>query len=209
MKEVVLVSGENNYARKRIIEESSKLDISITDYWDIRDEVDYVATFNRRSSAALMKYQRGRQINDLVKSIFWRDKINQLICLENVCRVPKFMLGKGLSYELVSNVLDVPFIAKMSNSCQGKGVFLVRNYEDFKLASNCDVFEEVIWNSLGKDVRVFCINGEVKRCMLRVNQDNFKSNFHQGGRGTNYEISDEIKQIAKSIYDVSKLDIIN
>ena len=84
---------------------------------------------------------------------------------------------------------------------------MIYNIDDFLKASTCSIFQEVIWDSLGKDVRVFCIDGKPIRCMLRQNEENFKSNFLQGGKGSIYPIDSEIEKIVNSIYKCTNLNI--
>lgn len=212
MQNILLIgNGDACNADRRLKEEAKALNINIVDYWNTpTEDIEYIATINRRYLNNLIPLQRGKQINRMVDGIFWKNKITQLTSLNTACRKPKYLIGKksGLDFQLIANTIDLPFIAKVSNSGKGNGVYLVRNINDFsKLPEECDIFEEVIWDSIGKDVRVYVVNGEVKCCMLRENTSNFKSNFHQGGKGSKYPIDNTIKDIAKHIYKTTNLTL--
>lgn len=204
---LIVGTGLNKYSDIRFREEATKLGANIVDYYLADKDLEFKATLNRRYLANLIRYQQGKQVNDIVKGIFWKDKVVQLTALDLPCKKPRYLVGEGLSFNLIADTLNLPFIAKVSRSSQGNGVFMVRDITDFEALPKCEIFEEVIWNSLGKDLRVFTIRGEVKACMLRQNDTDFKSNFHQGGKGTNYEINDEVRSIAREIYKNTQLDV--
>lgn len=203
---ILTMDSVNGYALDMLYNESKKRDINLYRYYEnIPDDIDF--TLNRKYLEKFVLTQRGMQINRVIDGIFWRDKSRQTRLLTTGCKKPLTVLGKGFEYQYLVNYLGSPFIAKESISSQGSGVYMIKTQTDFNNAKHCDLFQEVIWDSLGKDIRVFAIGGEPIRCMLRTNNESFKSNFHQGGTGSIYECDSSIKNIVDDIYNCTKLDI--
>lgn len=206
MHNILLISNGSK-VNSKFKEEAKHFDVDIHTYWDAPDNVEYIATINRQYIHKNIELQHGKQINRIVDGIFWKDKIVQLTSLNTVCRKPKYLIGQGIGFQHITNILGLPFIAKRSTGTRGENVFMIRNYNEYIEAIDCDIFEEVIWNSIGRDIRVYSVNGEVRCCMLRQNINNFKSNYHQGGKGSNYSIDSDIIEIAKTIYKTTRLNI--
>lgn len=194
------------YMLDTFYEEAKKRNIVLHRHWEKCDEqIDF--TINRRYLEHYIPIQQGIQINRIVDGIFWKDKKKQHNILPTGCEKPTTIIGKGHDYQYIVEILGSPFIAKESIASQGVGVYMIHNKMEYAQAANCDIFQTVVWPSIGKDVRVFCINGKPIRCMLRQNEHNFKSNFHQGGKGIIYPCDDRILNIANTIYKYTNLDL--
>lgn len=207
MKHMLLVTDAlNSYMLDSFRRESKRYDIDLHMYWEpVRDDI--CVTLNRRYFEKFIPIQQGIQLNRQVDGIFWKDKIRQHMILPTYCRKPTTVIGREFGYQYLVEHLGSPFIAKENISSKGKGVFLINSIADYNTHSNCILFQEVIWDSLGKDIRVFCIAGKPVRCMLRHNESNFRSNAHQGGIGNKYQTDNDIVSIVDSIYKCTKLDI--
>ena len=70
------------------------------------------------------------------------------------------------------------------------------------------LFEEFITTSFGRDMRFYSIRGEVVACMQRKSQGDFRANVALGASVEAYEITSEIRQIAKDIYEQTGLDFL-
>ena len=206
MKTGLLLSNiKNNYMIKRFMEESEKRNVELFRQWEKHELSDF--TINRMYLDKYVTLQEGKQVNKIIDGIFWHDKKRQLNLLNTYCDKPKYLIGKLEDYDRIANILGVPFLAKDSGSSKGQGVFLINNQEDFKKYSFCDLYCEIVWTSLGKDLRVMCIKGEPICVMHRENTHSFKSNIAQGGKGTKQVITKDIQNIVKTIYESTKLDV--
>ena len=70
------------------------------------------------------------------------------------------------------------------------------------------LFEEFITTSFGRDLRFYSIRGEVVACMQRKSQGDFRANVALGASVEAYEITPEIRQVAKDIYEQTGLDFL-
>ena len=129
--------------------------------------------------------------------------------------IPKYILGTALSsYETVTAELGIPFVAKGLESSMGEEVFLIEKKADMdKLGHEYGIskewlFEEFITTSYGQDIRFFSIRGDAAACMLRKSKDDFRANVALGASVEPYEITPKIRQIAKDIYEQTKLDFV-
>ena len=129
--------------------------------------------------------------------------------------VPKYLLGTALlRYEDIVQILGTPFVAKGLESSMGEQISLIENAEDLKNLSVTYgtekewLFEEFITTSFGKDMRFYSIRGEVIACMQRKSQGDFRANVALGASVEPFEITPQIRQIAKDIYDQTGLDFL-
>lgn len=198
------------YECKAIKQAADKQNITLIEPWRFQgnnfDDVDF--TLNRSYFAKNSALQHGRQINDFYHGIFWKDKKNQIDYLNTYCEKPKTVIDKHANFDALREKLGLPFIAKRSISSQGKGVFMIHNPEEFRSAIDCDIFQEVIWNSVGRDLRIWVLGGEVIGIMQRSSSDgDFRANIHRGGQGNPYDISSELRNVADSIFTQTGLDM--
>lgn len=129
--------------------------------------------------------------------------------------VPKYLLGTSLlRYEDIVQILGTPFVAKGLESSMGEQISLIENAEDLKNLSVTYgtekewLFEEFITTSFGRDMRFYSIRGEVIACMQRKSQGDFRANVALGASVEPFEITPQIRQIAKDIYDQTGLDFL-
>ena len=129
--------------------------------------------------------------------------------------IPKYVLGTALSsYETVTAELGKPFVAKGLESSMGEEVFLIEKKADLNRIGHTYgiskewLFEEFITTSYGRDIRFFSIRGEAVACMLRKAKDDFRANVALGACVEPYEITPEIRQIARDIYEQTRLDFV-
>lgn len=129
--------------------------------------------------------------------------------------VPKYLLGTAmLKYEEIVSMLGTPFVAKGLESSMGEQISLIEKEEDLKeLCKKYGMekewlFEEFITTSFGRDMRFYSIRGEVVACMQRKSQGDFRANVALGASVEPYEITPEIQQIAKDIYEQTGLDFL-
>ena len=203
-------SGEC-YECQQIKHYAEKQGLRLVEPWRLTstDRRDITLTFNRSYFAKNSELQIGKQINDFYRGLFWKDKRNQINYLDSYIPKPKTIISTHGDFVELREQLRLPFIAKRSTSSQGKGVFMIHTPEEFRDAVDCDVFQEVIWNSIGRDLRIWVLGGEILGVMQRNSTDgSFKANIHQGGIGVPYPVSNEIKKVTESISTQTGLDMI-
>ncbi len=113
---------------------------------------------------------------------------------------------------LVTDSFVPPYYPMVLKPCMGKGgrnVEMVNSYADFcdykKRVSEKTIAQRVV-SDKGKDLRVYVVGNKIIKAMLRVSQEDFRSNFCLGGRAEEYELSDwEKSEIEKviALFDIS------
>ena len=129
--------------------------------------------------------------------------------------MPKYLLATlSAGYENMTERLGSPFVAKGLESSQGREVFLIQKEADYaQLQKNYGgekecLFEEYIAASFGSDIRFFSIRGKVVACMTREAKQGFRANVALGANVRPYEITEDIRQIARDIYEQTRLDFL-
>jgi ribosomal protein S6--L-glutamate ligase len=135
-----------------------------------------------------------------------RDKLRALqILSKHDVDMPKTVFAsKGCVTDIHRLIGNPPWVLKILEGTQGVGVVLVDNRKAAK--SVLDAFngmnvhmliQEYIEEAGGSDIRALVVNGKVIGAMKRQGAEgDFRSNLHQGGTATVYELSDEEKKTA-------------
>ena len=136
--------------------------------------------------------------------------LTHIILSNNGIKMPKtisyplcYEYNGDLSYlENIKRELKYPFILKENYGSLGQQVYLINNDQELldlenKLRYKPHLYQEYISESKGVDYRLILIGGEIVASMKRINENSFKANVAQGGKGFNYEPSEEMKKIAK------------
>lgn len=97
-----------------------------------------------------------------------------------------------------------PVILKLNRGTQGIGVMLAESaksaeaiFETMQLTHTPVVIQKYIGECRGRDVRAFVVNGQVVAAMRRLAQgDEFRSNYHRGGRVEACTLDEHTKEIA-------------
>ena len=222
----------NAYTCNRLVEEAKKLDldlkiIGIHDTFVWKNEIRNQGVKLEKRDFIINRYKWGKEkdeINSLaIKSYNPLDAYNIYINkYEQVKRlrskeflVPKYLLGTSmLKFEEIAELLGKPFVAKGLESSMGEQIALIEKEEDLqKLCKEYGMekewlFEEFVTTSFGRDMRFYSIRGEVAACMQRKSQGDFRANVALGASVEAYEITPEIRQIAKDIYEQTGLDFL-
>ena len=167
----------------------------------VKDEINFLAT---------------RSYNPLDTYNIYINKYEQVKRLRSdEFLVPKYLLGTSLlKYEDIVQILGTPFVAKGLESSMGEQISLIENAEDLKNLSVTYrmekewLFEEFITTSFGRDMRFYSIRGNVVACMQRKSQGDFRANVALGASVEPFEITPQIRQIAKDIYNQTGLDFL-
>lgn len=222
----------NAYTCNRLVEEAANLgiDLKIVGIHDtIISENGLInnGTKLEKREFVINRYKWGKvkdEINSIaIKSYNPLDAyniyINKYEQVKKLCSdeflVPKYLLGTALlKYEDIVQILGTPFVAKGLESSMGEQISLIEKPEDLQNLSRTYgiekewLFEEFITTSFGRDMRFYSIRGEVVACMQRKSQGDFRANVALGASVEPFEITPQIRQIAKDIYNQTGLDFL-
>lgn len=120
-------------------------------------------------------------------------------------------LIKKETIEHIEKELNYPLIMKYSYGSLGSGVFKINNQEELinkmeEMKCKPHLFQEFIENSKGRDIRVIVIGHKVYASMLRVSQNDFRSNIELGGKGINYTPNQELIDLCEKVSNILDLD---
>ena len=222
----------NAYTCNRLVEEAKKLNIDlrivgIHDTMILKDKIFNNNVQLEKRDFVINRYKWGNikdEINSLTTKSYnpldtYNIYINKYEQVKRLCStqflVPKYLLGTSLlKYEDIVQDLGTPFVAKGLESSMGEQISLIEKPEDLqelyhKYGMEKEwLFEEFISTSYGRDMRFYSIRGEVVACMQRKSQGDFRANVALGASVESFEITPQIKQIAKDIYDQTELDFL-
>ncbi|MCR4660391.1 MAG: RimK family alpha-L-glutamate ligase [Clostridia bacterium] len=171
----------------------------------IKQEYDFVIYLDKDPYIVTMLEKCGVKVFNNADAIkICDDKMSTYIKLaNNNIRMPK-TISNVLVYqyddayfndfsEKLEKQLEYPFVLKENNSSLGMGVYLINNREEFKkiyskVYNKPHVYQKLIKESFGTDLRLILVNKKVVACMKRQsNGIEFRSNISLGGTATKYE----------------------
>ena len=222
----------NAYTCNRLVEEATKqgMDLKIIGIHDtmiLDNEIRNNGVKLEKRDFVINRYKWGK-VKDEINSLAVRsynpleayniyiNKYEQVKRLRSdAFLVPRYLLGTAmLQYEDIVKILGTPFVAKGLESSMGEQISLIEKEEDLKKLRKKYgmekewLFEEFVTTSFGRDMRFYSIRGEVVACMQRKSQGDFRANVALGASVESYEITPEIRQIAKDIYEQTGLDFL-
>lgn len=115
----------------------------------------------------------------------------------------EFMADNGIEIMPI-NYSGVPVVKKKIDGHGGTEVEMLTAAEDFQKGY---VYQKPC-DTLGKDLRVWVIGGEIITAILRESKTDFRSNFCLGGSAMPYTLSSDEKQLVKKITALVKSDYI-
>lgn len=113
--------------------------------------------------------------------------------------------------DLIENRLGYPCVIKECYGSLGAGVYSVNNRDELLLCMDkvkCKehLFQKMITESSGRDVRVIVIGGKAVCGMQRVSETDFRSNIELGGKAQRYELPQSFIDISEKVANILKLD---
>ncbi len=140
-----------------------------------------------------------------------RDKLRALQLLARAgVGIPKTIFtrdGRDID-DLIDQVGELPIIIKLARGTHGNGVVLAETKKAAKSVMQAFyvmdddgtniLMQEFIKESAGTDIRIIIVNGKVVASMKRqALDDDFRSNIHQGGEGSEIKLTDEERKTAQ------------
>lgn len=156
----------------------------------------------------------GRCYNPDAAHSIYVNKFNQMESLTSDQFIkPDYLLAPArLSESVLAQRFGYPFVAKGTESSQGKEVFLIEHQEDLRdLHTRFEpdkewLFQEFIGGSAGRDMRFFVIRGTVVAGIVRTARDDFRANVSLGATVEALDPSPAINRIAQDLWCQSGLD---
>jgi ribosomal protein S6--L-glutamate ligase len=147
-----------------------------------------------------------------------RDKLRtmQLLSREGVgLPITGFGHSPDDKQDLMSLIGQPPFVLKLLEGTQGKGVVLTETKKAAESVidafRNLDAYflvQEFIAESAGSDIRCFVVGGQVVAAMIRkAKEGEFRSNLHRGGKALPVDITDEERTIAVHAAEIMGLNL--
>ncbi len=113
------------------------------------------------------------------------------------------LVGRSVTADELMDRLGLPLVLKVAHGSQGIGVTLIETREaleealaDYAAGGTGDelLAQEAILTSRGRDLRMVVGAGEVIHSYVRINDNGFRSNVHQGGRIETFTPSAELAE---------------
>lgn len=188
MKPILIYSKEEALRNKFVVEKFNKAlgtELVTPDY---RGEASFVV--NRSNNYEIAKFYENQGIKVFNGAEFCRIANDKQLCYD-------FMEQNGIEI-LPTRYKAVPFVKKPKNSHGGNGVVMCNDLADYDDNMVC----QKPATDLGKDVRVWVINGEIIASILRTSTTDFRSNYCLGGSASIYNLTDEETKKVKKIIDL-------
>lgn len=161
---------------------------------DFRGNTDFVV--NRTNDYKISKYFEKKGIR-----VFNSSKLSRLANDKQYCY--EFMEQNGIPIMPI-DYTKTPVVKKPVDGHGGQGVVLLDKAELFEK----NYVYQMPCDTLGKDLRVWAIGGEIIAAILRESETDFRSNFCLGGSATVYHLSDTEKALVKKVISLTNSDYI-
>lgn len=190
---LIYTKEEANRNRFAVDKFKEKLDVKLVDE-SYKGSADFV--INRTNDYRIAEYFEEKGIRVFNPSSLSRLANDKQLCYE-------FMADNGIEIMPV-NYTGVPVVKKKIDGHGGTEVEMLTAAEDFQ---NGYVYQKPC-DTLGKDLRVWVLGGEIVTAILRESKTDFRSNFCLGGTATPYNLSSDEKKLVKKITALVKSDYI-
>lgn len=145
-------------------------------------------------------------LNKSIAIVRSRDKLRSLQLLSKAgVGIPKTVFSKSTSaVDDLIDLIGVPMIIKVARGSQGNGVVLAETrkaaksvVQAFYVEGVSILLQEFIEEAAGADIRAFVVGNQVVASYKRQSlDDDFRSNVHQGGKGTAVKLTDDERKTA-------------
>lgn len=169
------------------------LDIKLVDE-SYRDKADFV--INRTNNYKIAKYYEDKGVR-----VFNPSTLSMLANDKQKCY--ELMAENGIEIMPI-NYTGTPVIKKKIDGKGGSEVYMLKETEEFE---NGYVYQKPC-DTLGKDLRVWLIGGQIITSILRESKTDFRSNFCLGGSATPYSLNENEERLIKKVSSLVKSDYI-
>lgn len=210
---IVIVTGNSNSSGSKAISQQLEmrgLEVSLVSYRDV-NAASIINTsdvcFFRISPASIVLY------NDILLNLndLHSYHLGAMLVAFNKAKSAKLLQSHGINIPSTVTMTaselktqnSYPYVLKIIQGNQGKGVYLVENFHMLMEALKNHpgetnyIFQEFIAESKGTDKRLFVVGDQVIAGMKRTApRGEFLSNLHAGGKGAAYEPTEQESQLA-------------
>jgi glutathione synthase/RimK-type ligase-like ATP-grasp enzyme len=145
--------------------------------------------------------------SDAIELVKDKLRTSQILSKEKIAIPNTMMVRFPIDDGLVEKHIGFPCVVKVVTGSYGEGVYLCEKKRDYrKLMEFIDslgnkktmIVQEYLGDHPGEDLRVLVVGGEVIGAMKRTAPEgDFRANITNGGTGSKYELTDEIRDIAR------------
>ncbi len=209
---LIFTNNPKAYAPQRIKQELEKRGKSCA-------IVKYGEDFPAAKNIFFRDFGEGGEHIDLIKKLNSSKVINhksfqKWLTLNKVTQYEEFVKADipAVATSLNSLKYDFPFIAKVNNGSQGRGVKKIINKKTLDEFLNENSGETILFQPFlkaGEDLRVVIVGGKVLGGMRRIAQKGeYLTNYSMGGEVVNYDMNKdfEASKISKLVAKYFKLD---
>lgn len=191
----ILIYTEKEAKRNKFAVEKFRknLDVFLVDE-NYRGDADFV--INRTNDYRIAEFYENIGIRVFNPSALSKLANDKQLCYE-------FMQSHGIPIMPI-NYEGVPAVKKKIDGKGGTEVFMINKKEPFEKGY---VYQKPC-GTLGKDLRVWVIGGEIICSVLRESNRDFRSNFCLGGKATPYTLNDKETALVKKIISLVDSDYI-
>ena len=198
-------------------------DISLEVGYQIKDKPAFVIFWDKDIYLAERLENQGLKLFNTARAINLCD--NKILMYQELAkkgiRIPRTFIApktfEGLNYskrDFINNVIDeigLPLVIKEAYGSFGEQVYLVSSLDELnqtidRLGYKDFLLQEYIASSKGKDIRINVVGNNTVVSMLRVNDNDFRSNISNGGHGSLYKPSKEYVDLAVKAAQALGLD---
>jgi ribosomal protein S6--L-glutamate ligase len=171
------------------------------------------ASYTRYGSAIVRQFEMQGVFtaNSSIAIVRSRDKLRSIQLFSRAgIGIPKTIFSRGISEDvndMIEELGGTPIIIKLARGTHGNGVVLAETkkaaksvLQGFYLMDDDGtnvLLQEFIEESAGQDIRAFVVGSKVVASMKRQSlDDDFRSNIHQGGKGSLIKLTDEERRMA-------------
>lgn len=154
-----------------------------------------------------------RVINSYESMNMTQDKfMTNYILAQNNIPTPVTIFGNSLTYEEAAKCFNnKSLVVKANRGSRGEGVYLIGCKEEYDNAIHIlekdVIIQEAIISSLGKDLRVYVLNGRILGAVKRTsNTSDFRANVTLGATVELYECDQELEEICLKVSALFELD---
>ena len=190
-----------------------------------------IELFNKRGITLLLKTAIDEKTNPdfaIVRAIrpSWNKQLEERgVKVFNSAETSAFCNDKYLAYTtakawgipvmetwLLGEPNAYPCVMKTVDGHGGAEVFWIENRADFTKAKERILHRKYILQTpcktLGKDMRIYALGGEIIACVLRTSKTSFKSNYSLGGMVQRVSPTKKQRAIVKKLYDELHFDFV-
>ncbi len=152
---------------------------------DYRGDAEFV--INRSNDYRIADYYESKGIRVFNPSEFTRLANNKQLCYD-------FMEQNGIEI-MPTRYSTPPFVKKPVDGHGGQGVVMCKSSNEYDEEMVC----QKPASNLGHDLRVWMLGTDITASILRVSDNDFRSNYCLGGRAELYTLSEEEIKLIKRI----------